>query len=98
MKIINNGSTQLNDNAQQNVAGLAVTNVASSAANVGQNIVGLVNSGQLPGIGGDVTQRNRQTAVNDGVNGQLAGQLDVDVNVFQISNDLLLLQNAGNYE
>ncbi|WP_281951383.1 hypothetical protein [Nitrosophilus kaiyonis] len=77
---INNGSAQLNDNAQESVAGMAVTNAASSAANVGQNVAGLVNSTDVMDTH-DVTQVNSQTAVQDGVNGQLALQADVDVNI-----------------
>ena len=56
---MNNGSTQLNNNAQQNAAGLALTNTASSAANVGQNIAGMVG-----GYVGTLSQTNLQSAVN----------------------------------
>jgi hypothetical protein len=71
---INNGSTQLNDNAQTGASGMAITNAASSAANVGQNIAGSVS------MFADAysVQDNMQTAQNSRTNAQLAGQLDVE--------------------
>jgi len=55
----NNNSVQLNDNAQQNVAGLDVENSAQSASNVGINIVA---TGDLTLTAGD--QSNKQRAFN----------------------------------
>jgi hypothetical protein len=55
----NNGSVQLNDNAQMNATGLIIGNIAGSAANAGQNIAGSIN-GRL----GALTQTNVQSALN----------------------------------
>jgi len=81
---MNNGSVQLNDNAQQNAVGLAITNVASSAANVAQNIAGL-SGAETGGLPDDLIQRSNQVAINDMRNNQGGTQVDIDINAPGIS-------------
>jgi len=83
---INNGSTQLNENAQFNVIGMVVSNLASSVANTAQNVAGIIDSST--GWGNDITQRNNQVALNAPINGQGGVQLDLDVDVFGGSIDI----------
>jgi len=89
---INNGSTQLNGTSQVNAEALALTNSASSAANIGQNI-GYVNAGAGFFDFGIVYQTNDQTATNSGVNAQGAIQIDADLGGLEIS---LGTQNINN--
>lgn len=84
---INNGSTQLNENAQLNVVGMVVSNLASSAANTAQNVAGVLNS-STGGLPNDITQRNNQVALNAPINRQGGVQLDLDVDVLGGSIDI----------
>lgn len=72
----NNSATQLNDRAQKNARGLAITNAASSGVNAGQNIAGLVNT--TTGSVGNIAQSNKQDARNKGLNTMVTAQVDTD--------------------
>ncbi len=88
---VNNASTQLNDKAQKNARGLAITNTAASAANVGQNIAGLTDS--TTGSVGNIAQSNAQVAENSSYNVVRNAQLDSDNGRRNVDLDR---QNANN--
>lgn len=77
----NNGSVQLNDNAQANANALVIKNTSDSAKNIAQNIIDASNINGL----NIVSQSNTQTAVN--------GEDWFEQDVQNVSNTLAALQN-----
>jgi len=66
----NNGSVQVNDDAQTESTGMIIKNTANSAQNVGQNIISGTN---MDGIN-SITQLNDQVASNGTMDGEISSQ------------------------
>ncbi len=70
----NNASVQLNDNAQRGISSATVSNAATSAVNVGQNIASVTDSSDI-----GAQQYNSQVAMNEGVDTQTIENADVAI-------------------